>query len=42
MSRQTLPWWTVPLSWACLALWAVAMALALAGVLDAAELGVVS
>ena len=31
MSRRELPWWTVPFSWACLALWAVIMALALAG-----------
>ena len=31
MSRRGLPWWTVPFSWACLALWAVVMALALAG-----------
>ena len=31
MSRQGLPWWTLPVSYACLALWAVAMALALAG-----------
>lgn len=31
MSRQTLPSWTVPFSWACLVVWAVAMALALAG-----------
>ena len=31
MSRRELPWWTVPFSWACLALWAVVMALALAG-----------
>lgn len=31
MSRRGLPSWTVPFSWACLALWAVVMALALAG-----------
>ena len=31
MSRRVLPSWTVPFSWACLALWAVVMALALAG-----------
>ena len=31
MSRQKLPSWTLPVSWACLALWAVVMALALAG-----------
>lgn len=31
MSRRRLPSWTVAFSWACLALWAVAMALALAG-----------
>ena len=31
MSRRGLPWWALPLSWACLALWAVVMALALAG-----------
>ena len=31
MSRQTLPRWALPLSAACLALWAVVMALALAG-----------
>ena len=30
MSRRGLPWWTLPVSWACLALWAVVMALALA------------
>ena len=31
MSRQTLPPWTLPVSWACLVAWAVVMALALAG-----------
>ena len=31
MSRRGLPWWTLPVSYACLALWAVVMALALAG-----------
>ena len=31
MSRRELPSWTLPVSWACLALWAVVMALALAG-----------
>ena len=31
MSRRGLPWWALPLSWACLVVWAVAMALALAG-----------
>ena len=31
MSRQMLPSWTVAFSWACLVVWAVAMALALAG-----------
>lgn len=31
MSRRGLPWWTLPVSCACLALWAVAIALALAG-----------
>ena len=31
MSRQTLPWWTLPVSYACLVAWAVIMALALAG-----------
>lgn len=31
MSRRKLPWWTLPVSYACLALWAVVMALALAG-----------
>lgn len=31
MRRRELPSWTVPFSFACLALWAVAMALALAG-----------
>lgn len=31
MSRRELPSWTLPVSYACLALWAVAMALALAG-----------
>ena len=31
MSRQTLPSWTIPFSWACLVVWAVAMVLALAG-----------
>ena len=31
MSRRELPSWTLPFSFACLALWAVAMALALAG-----------
>ena len=31
MSRRGLPSWTLPVSWACLALWAVVMALALAG-----------
>ena len=31
MSRRELPWWTVPFSWACLVVWAVIMALALAG-----------
>lgn len=31
MSRRGLPWWTLPVSCACLALWAVVMALALAG-----------
>ena len=31
MSRRELPWWTIPFSWACLVVWAVAMALALAG-----------
>ena len=31
MSRRELPSWTVPFSWACLVVWAVVMALALAG-----------
>ena len=31
MSRRGLPWWTLPVSCACLVAWAVAMALALAG-----------
>ena len=31
MSRQKLPSWTLPVWWACLVVWAVAMALALAG-----------
>ena len=31
MSRRGLPSWTVPFSWACLVVWAVVMALALAG-----------
>lgn len=31
MSRRELPSWTLPVSYACLALWAVVMALALAG-----------
>lgn len=31
MSRRGLPWWTLPVSYACLVAWAVAMALALAG-----------
>ena len=31
MSRRGLPWWTLPVSYAFLALWAVAIALALAG-----------
>ena len=31
MSRQGLPWWTLPVSYACLVAWAVVMALALAG-----------
>ena len=31
MSRRELPWWTLPVSCACLVAWAVAMALALAG-----------
>ena len=31
MSRRRLPWWTLPVSWACLVAWAVVMALALAG-----------
>lgn len=31
MSRRGLPWWTLPVSWACLVAWAVVMALALAG-----------
>ena len=31
MSRRELPWWTIPFSWACLVVWAVIMALALAG-----------
>ena len=31
MSRQELPSWTVPFSWACLVVWDVVMALALAG-----------
>ena len=35
MSRRGLPWWTLPVSWACLALWAVVMALALAGCSEA-------
>ena len=35
MSRRGLPWWTVPFSWACLMLWAVVMALALAGCSEA-------
>ena len=30
MSRQKLPSWTLPVWWACLVVWAVAMALALA------------
>ena len=34
MSRRGLPWWTLPVSYACLALWAVVMALALAGCSD--------
>ena len=36
MSRRGLPWWTVPFSWACLVVWAVVMALALAGCSDGA------
>ena len=31
MSRRGLPWWTLPVSYACLVAWAVVMALALAG-----------
>ena len=31
MSRRGLPWWMLPVSYAFLALWAVVMALALAG-----------
>ena len=31
MSRRGLPWWTLPVSWACLVAWAVVMALALTG-----------
>lgn len=31
MSRRGLPWWTLPFSCACLVVWAVVMALALAG-----------
>lgn len=31
MSRRELPSWTLPVSYACLVAWAVAMALALAG-----------
>ena len=31
MSRRELPWWTLPVSCACLVAWAVTMALALAG-----------
>lgn len=31
MSRRGLPPWTLPVSWACLVVWAVVMALALAG-----------
>lgn len=31
MSRRGLPWWTLPVSWACLVFWVVVMALALAG-----------
>ena len=31
MSRRELPSWTLPVSWACLVVWAVAMALALSG-----------
>lgn len=35
MSRRGLPWWTLPVSWACLLAWAVVMALALAGCSEA-------
>lgn len=31
MRPRELPSWTLPVSWACLVVWAVAMALALAG-----------
>ena len=31
MSRRELPWWTLPVSYACLVAWAVIMALALVG-----------
>ena len=31
MSRRELPSWTLPVLWACLVAWAVAMALALTG-----------
>ena len=31
MSRRGLPWWTLPVSYACLVAWAVVMALALTG-----------
>lgn len=37
MSRRGLPWWTLPVSYACLALWAVVMALALAGCSEAEQ-----
>ena len=38
MSRRELPWWTLPVSYACLVAWAVVMALALA-VCSAGEQG---
>ena len=37
MSRRGLPWWTLPFSCACLVLWSVVMALALAGCSYGAE-----
>ena len=42
MRPRELPSWTLPVSWACLVVWAVAMALALAGCSAEAALGVAS